>query len=55
MSLVGDPAELTDGYIDALEHRLLRGLDEFGPGAPFTLSAEERTEADLEPLLAERL
>ncbi|MEU1982736.1 hypothetical protein [Nocardia sp. NPDC019395] len=55
LSLAGDPAELTDGYIDALEHRLLRGLDALGPGAPFTLSAEQRTDVDMEPLLPERL
>ena len=55
LSLAGDPAELTDGYIGALEHRLLRGLDAVGPGAPFTLSAEQRTDADIEPLLPERL
>lgn len=55
LSLVGDPAELTDGYIDALEHRLLRGLNEYGPGAPYTLSAEQRTDVDLELLSAERL
>ncbi|WP_280397355.1 hypothetical protein [Nocardia carnea] len=54
LSLVGDPAELTDGYIGALEDRL-RGLDALGTGAPFTLSAEQRTDVDLEPLLADRV
>ncbi|WP_030523748.1 hypothetical protein [Nocardia rhamnosiphila] len=55
LSLAGDPAELTDGYLAALEHRLLRGLDAHGPGAPFTFSAEQRTDLGREPLLPERL
>ncbi|WP_328392334.1 hypothetical protein [Nocardia sp. NBC_00416] len=55
LSLVGDPAELTDGYIDALERRLLRGLDTLRPGAPFTFSAEQRTDVEMEPKLSERL
>lgn len=57
LSLVGEPAELTDSYLTALEHRLLRGLDTLGPDAPFTFSAEQRTdlEREMEPLLPERL
>ncbi|MEU4313407.1 hypothetical protein [Nocardia sp. NPDC024068] len=55
LSLVGDPAELTDGYIGVLENRLLRSLDTLGPGAPFTFSAEQRTDFGIEPLPAERL
>lgn len=51
LSLVGDPAELTDDAIAALEHTLLLALyaaprDE--PEIPFTLSASQRTDLDLD-------
>ncbi|MGW5383794.1 hypothetical protein [Nocardia sp. NPDC003963] len=55
LSLVGDPAELTDSYLATLEHRLLRGLETLGPGDPFTFRTEQRTDVDMEPLLPERL
>ena len=55
LSLVGDPGELTDGYLDGLQRRLLRGLDTQAPAAPFTLSTQQRTDLDIEPLLPERL
>lgn len=55
LSLVGEPGELTDSYLAALEHRLLRGLDKLGPGVPFTFSTEQRTDLEMEPLLPERL
>ncbi|MEV0360523.1 hypothetical protein AB0H71_31160 [Nocardia sp. NPDC050697] len=51
LSLVGAPAELTDDDIAALEHTLLLALyaaprDE--PEIPFTLSASQRTDLDLD-------
>ncbi|MFC8528586.1 hypothetical protein [Nocardia sp. NPDC057227] len=51
LSLVGAPAELTDGDIAELEHKLLLALyatpgDE--PEIPFTLSASQRTDLDLD-------
>lgn len=55
LSLVGDPDELTDSFVRTLEHRLLRALDALGLAAPYTFSAEQRTDFDIEPLLPERL
>ncbi|WP_067655904.1 hypothetical protein [Nocardia harenae] len=51
LSLVGAPAELTDDDIATLEHTLLLALyavprDE--PEIPFTLSASQRTDVDLD-------
>lgn len=52
LSLVGDPAELTDDDVAALEHRLLLAVyaaPRTGePEIPFSLRASQRTDVDLD-------
>lgn len=51
LGLVGDPAELTDTDMTALEHRLTAGLDiAAATDVPFTISARQRIDADREPV-----
>lgn len=48
LSLVGDPAELTETAVTALEHRLTTGVGAAtGIEVPFTISANRRTDVDL--------
>lgn len=51
LGLVGDPAELTDTDMTALERRLTAGLDAAAAtDIPFTISARQRIDTDREPI-----